>query len=709
MPNNTLYNFLQSGPFLPKGIRSVQATTVREQKYRRLDIENTKDIILSDAKDIYTLTHHHISVFEFEDPAIPELSQYHYTAYFRGAEGATYQLHIYYNEQDMLTTDPTFAKINADGSTSSLSIDTLYLQFLDIAKLACKAFMGELRIQFKELVERLTAEYKAKEREASSIIEVEPLDHRLYCDKLDGALRVLVQLDSFVKHAHYQKYYQLLQKIKTIIEKDHLMLRKGTNIDSEKPEPALIPMASITGGASSKKAKPIIMMDKDIEKLVVSYTEISREDHATLVSSLVFILNRLYQLSFDLEDHGRSASSSAMMQLQKLHSRLIQEVEALFPKLLIGEQFELLDELRAFHYLITPKFLNVALQMNNIRLLNYILSHGDFDLHIQAVTVRKTSYLNAVQFCYKTFNADCLQVLLQHNASILEIGDDGLPLLHTILSTPAHPLKQALFKAECMGSKLMNSIPLYKQMIALLTNYIKNPGLDPAMCRDIKGHIDIYNRHISSLKQISTSASGHALKSAVTGITNKHESTLFVLRLKSNPIYMGLVDLLMQQIHRYVLMLSPLQRRTFERESAQYINRISESLSAMDTSKLSFEHVLEQSCIYIRKCLDLTAKKIRFHQVKQEINALHGNLFKVNRNAKAKCREHDSLVEEINRMISDITKPLSFESDLTKSKSEVDDFIELLESMKHTIDGLCRDAEHHMVVLETDDTHHLRP
>ena len=658
MPNNTLYNFLQCGVYLPKGVRLVHAKTQRDQNYCRLDLENTAGITFIDDKVTFTLIEHHMSVYEFEDSSIAELSQYHYTAYFSDAEGAHYQLHVYYDDNDRLTTDPVFTKIGAEGSHSPMAWDGLYSQCLYLADSRTKPLISDIRVQFKQHIEQLSNAYKALEKEASSIMTVEPLDHRLYCSKLDRASGVLEQLFPLVHHLRYQKYHQLLQQIKKIVEQDGLIPKEPLDIGSDRSVFVSLPDASaeaLAGSIVTQRISKPIMLDSDIAALNVNFAKIPTEKEDEYLQRLVKTLNTIYELSLQLQEPGYLASSAAMIQLQQVHIRLIEHIEGLYPKLMIAEKFGLLEALRAFDYLISARYLNLALQTGNPRLLDYLLRYGDFDLNTHSVEVRKTVYPNAILFCYQTMNTDCFSVLIKHNASVLIPGPDGLPLIHTILSTPDHPFKAALYASSSMSDKVVDSIPMYKQLIAILSHYIKNPGLDPAVCEKISADISTYSRRIDGLRLISSSASGSALKSAVSDMAQTHESSLFIQRLKTNPLYMGLIELLMQQCDRYVAMLSKQDRRAHERESTSYVNSLSKALSGMDTSILTFDIVLQQSCDYIKKCIALTSKKIRLIEVQKEIKKLHGSIHSMNRNAKAKFNEQERLINEIKNTVLDIS------------------------------------------------------
>lgn len=87
--------------------------------------------------------------------------------------------------------------------------------------------------------------------------------------------------------------------------------------------------------------------------------------------------------------------------------------------------------------------------------------------------------------------ASCLSTLLRHGASILVKGTNGLPLAHTILSTPQHPLRPAL---EENKSLTLQSRYFYAQLANLVQNYIMTGVVDSErkekLTRDMESYRD---------------------------------------------------------------------------------------------------------------------------------------------------------------------------------------------------------------------------
>src|SRR5436190_22646762 len=114
MARNVLFNFIElyltdpQSP-LPNCQQLERNFTKEGREYYRFGLPHKHPVVFQDEPYRYTLLNHHVSVYQTECKANPFLSQYHYTAYFKDQDEAQYQLHVYFNDKNEMTTEPVFS------------------------------------------------------------------------------------------------------------------------------------------------------------------------------------------------------------------------------------------------------------------------------------------------------------------------------------------------------------------------------------------------------------------------------------------------------------------------------------------------------------------------------------------------------------------------------------------------------------------------
>lgn len=152
---------------------------------------------------------------------------------------------------------------------------------------------------------------------------------------------------------------------------------------------------------------------------------------------------------------------------------------ALLYSLIEHRNFELAKTLTPFHYNLDEKLLIQALEQADEHLLEFLLSCGEYTLDNQPLRIEGQTYKSAVHYCFNTCQkqsmAPCLSTLIRHGASLLGKGANGLPLAHTLLSTPNHPLLPAL---EANKPSTLQSRYFYVQLANLIQNFLMAGGMD---------------------------------------------------------------------------------------------------------------------------------------------------------------------------------------------------------------------------------------
>jgi hypothetical protein len=116
MKKNKLYSFISlelkdlTGKYLQKDRLQLKVNKAN-QNFLLYELSKEKEgtTIHDEHNNRYYLSSHHISIYEKQIDNDPYLSQYHYTAYFYDDNRKKYQLHVYFDHNDQLTSNPIFS------------------------------------------------------------------------------------------------------------------------------------------------------------------------------------------------------------------------------------------------------------------------------------------------------------------------------------------------------------------------------------------------------------------------------------------------------------------------------------------------------------------------------------------------------------------------------------------------------------------------
>ena len=658
---NAMYHFLSNGAILSPGFQLAKRSGLSyEKQYRVININNTAGIRLIDASKTYILDDHHIRIDQQYDPRLEGMSHSHYTATLIDSDdGSRYQLHVYFNEHAVLAQDPVLLKIDPAGGPSArfdLS-DTLRFKLNELANQHYKPTMDELSRQMKTHILGLNRQYKAHERAAATIMSNEPFDLAAYTSELDDACVLLSDLMAFVPSGPYERIKELLERIIAIARTSAIRPEREVMPVSDAPvavavehEPAL---AAAIPSVTALPAVP--KLDDEIEKHVTTYTLLPREDDFFYFSGILELLADVNALSFETN----RVSKAALLKLQTLQSSLYNDIEALYPRLLMAEKFDVLDDLESFHHLISTEILEYALSKPSIKLLEFILKHGSIDIQSEPVVVRGHRHANALKYCYETQNMALFLALIQNNVSTLALDDDGLPFTYKILSTPKHPLKATLLDPS-VSSKTVDSIPFNKKLIAILTCYLASKhDLEPGVAHEINGQIAAYKLKLTGLKQVSSSASGKALQLVCTGVETKHGEALFIHRLKADPAFIEEAGNFQRYVDSYLRKQSKQKRTQLERKANNFYSDIDDLLSTSDLTGLTYEMVFAQTLDYFHNCRLLMDAGIQLAKVTAKLQGRSGTYKKESVQQKQERTQLADLNKRVLELQTRILNPYS--------------------------------------------------
>ena len=687
MSHNALFNFIKTHTmspvtFLGKGVRIVLDNNKEGRPYFRLHLEPAAESVLYDDKHTYTLREHHISVYETEHRSIPELSQYHYTAYFQDNEGAQYQLHVYFNCIDEVVTEPVFSKIDAAGNFIYVPADFFHDQFIDLATVTSKPIIGLLRKQLDIKVQELLLRCNTLELEACELSQPINGHYDAYVTKLEELCVALQNVMPLVKYDHHEKKERLIQQMIVGLKHQSITRPDTTEVDVgstiEERDASMIPAREII------EAPKLIMLDDRIEILSGRFEQLNKDDDALYAKELRGVLAMVYEFSLLLGESGTSASPLALNKLQRLHRDVHSTCEKLYTRLLLNEKTAALKELPSFHYLLTDKYLTYALQTRKPLLLDFVLTHGDFVINDHSVIIRGKVYPSAVHYCFEcdanaTPMSECLSVLMKHNASIVVNDQRGLPIAHSILSTVNHPLRKALSTPE-VKSKSLYSISFYKQLISALNGYLSGPLLKTAKERvALEREIAIYR---NELRILMLSLEGGSLQKARAELSDKYYANLYIDQIKREPEFIALNTALGIQIHDYLRKLSWKERNVYEHQCAAVLKDIDAFLDGMDISSLTYNDVKHSVCEHLLKSTEVCQKSDRLFDILQELKKAKIN----SRRAKKFENEANQLKRDISAIIREMTPQDYF----AKARESTAELLEMIAKFEEC----CVDALH---------------
>ncbi|KTD19320.1 coiled-coil-containing protein [Legionella lansingensis] len=687
MSKNTLYNFIQQ--YVPSitHVKYLELAKDKQQHhYYRLELNQKTPIVLNN----YTLLNHHISIYETEVRSNPQLSQYHYTAYFDDGKGSTYRLHVYFNAFDELTRNAAFA-IQTENSFEVIESKELEESFIGLALQNTEPVINELRKKQATIVNDLETRYAQLEQELAELFETSKENYFLYLQKLEETCSVLQTLIPLVRHSTYNKIHHFLSRSqKTLIAnlaqeesiEDAIAIKPDFG-KKELEEATTTPAPSVKktqSNQSNADSTAVSEFDKKFKQLVARFDAIKSADAEIQAKDLEDLLARTYEFSLLLSE--KDATVTNLQNLENLRLNIYRLGEKLLPTLLVKKEFALASQLTSFHYLLKEKHLNWALQTRNPELLDFVLTHGDFNINSQEVHVKEKAYSSAVHACMSCHSdsspmTDCLSILIKHGASLFVDSSNGLPLAYEIMTNDNHPFRGALLANR---EKTIDSVIFYKQLRAFVTDYLKREKVSQAAQKGFQEALDYYNTQIEILLAPEMqSASAKILQRKFTFFEEKHLGKL-ADKLRKD-LELRAASKLLQEASRELLKL--VNKGHIKRNSTN----ITDSLDNLDKLLVKWNIKLDDEYDFVKACtlkhlegsLLLVNKKIQLLTIQKQMVPVHLN-GKVSRRQKKLHREEAALLVEIN----ELEKRFGFTQDF----KQLDEGIDAIDKMDDAINEL---------------------
>jgi hypothetical protein len=462
-------------------------TDRKGRHYYRLDLTSDHPSQLLN----YRRLNHHISIYELEDPSNPVLSQYHYTAYFKDESQRTWQLHAYFSGNDDCL-DVCFSIISKE-SPSPLSSSTQIPEHLDALAITCvQPIISSLRAAFAKKITTLETTYIRLEQETSALSPNLEAQAGEYQTKLKETIQTLDELYRLTNQPTYASIRKFMKRLALAVANKISVQPDSTSIeDASVPALSTPPVTSKPSCSKPKQSrrffKPKISLDSSIQALNTRFNDAKQRFHQAtpgkgthLPQVLSNLLSEAYSLTLLVEEASHTSSLQALMDLQTLHRDLILFGEKQFSIYLVQREFENAAQLTCFHYLLGSKYVNLALQLRQEALLEFVLKHSKRNVITSPVSIMGKQYPSAVHACIQCHSPSfsmvgCLVVLLKHGASLMARDDRGLPLAHYLVSTENHPLGSAVNQAR---EHTLDSPKFFSQLLSALRLYLLQPGID---------------------------------------------------------------------------------------------------------------------------------------------------------------------------------------------------------------------------------------
>lgn len=651
MPKNTLFNFAKDHVASSKttkyaGSTLVCATNAHGVEYARFDLLRPSKVATKVGP--YELTEHHVSVYA----DMIDSSQYHYTGYFT-KDKQSYQLHIYFNQQDSMTRGPLLS--SKDGQPNPEIDAILSDDFASMALSQCTEVISSLRKDFSQKLIALKTTYQQLEAEATKLSENNPMQDQPYMGKLDKMLSLLKQLTPLEKHDHYERLQQLIMRMK---------------IAYQTLSPVVIAPACAAAAVDDsfsyhddsvvdKKLASIdfTSVDKEIESLLrdkIAFEPKTIEEKANQLCDLFLKSNELLLL---LSDKKYTASRENLRQLYSLDHWIRREGETTLRKMLKKNDYNLLTMLEPFFYTLTQQDIESALETLNATKLDFLIKATGFQTNGQPVKVGQTLYPTAVHYCFQNPNlsnmVSVLSVLIEHGASLL-VRDNGLPIAHHLLSDESHPLHNVF----ALSKKKMGSMQFYKALITELRSPLTKKD------KVVVDAIETYTKKSSTLKD------DQYLKHIAPHDFNKLEIELdraahnpTVSRIKEKlKLDKDLMDRIKQLNDKCMIFLQELSRSqqgNLLKNAKAILTNSNDCFDKLDCA-LSYEQIRPIIIDRIEKQMQLITNCERLMVLQKKIVSVQRG--SVSRQDKKNLTEQANLFKEIKKAESELSVPLEKET-----------------------------------------------
>jgi hypothetical protein len=612
MKANKLYSFISlelqvlKGNYLQKDCFQFKVNK-DNQNYLLYEIpkENEKITIKDEHNNCYHLSSHHISFYEKQIDNNPYLSQYHYTAYFSDDNNKKYQLHVYFNHNDQLTTDPVFSMEEIDSNRQLITPE--FAEYLtQLAIINTFNLIAELRGELQNTSTTLEKKFITIEQQLTELSSNLEANKDCYLILLEKAIGISDLLSIYLNSLEYRGIANLFNHIKNTMEPS----TSSTLVAIDHDEDSEIDLISNNANLIQSNIKDLpkkktkLSLREDIKQTIVArdlFYSLEKDASFSLRVEKFTNFEKIVRNSLMLtEDKCYIVTTNDLQQLQMLMFQMTAAGKNLLESLLLKREFKLADALRNYTIYFPNTYIGISLAAGNEQLLDFLLTHGECT--INTFLIRG---LSPVRFCFENHNSkfpkiECLSVLIKHGASLLVSAQDGLPIAYHILSTIQHPLYKALLDhAETTLARK----GFYRALIKSLENKIEKMEPDDPIRQNVLNNIQLINagRFLQKSK-IEQKLFTKALNTSQPLSKNFEKDAL--LALKNDQEYQQALSVFLRTTEDCTQKLSVSQKRQALRNGNSELETWNELLKSMDLKSVNIK---EESIKYL---------EVKTHQIK---------------------------------------------------------------------------------------------
>lgn len=395
-----------------------------------------------------SLSDHHLSIHEVDEPENHYLSAYHYTAYFN-SQTTRYQLHVYFDRKDEILAIQ-FAQLTASGKNVMALNDEQKKILLARATKTAYSFVRPFRA---EVQTHLIADKKKLEFHIRQIATANsPRQYRELVSTVIDCLSGIGSYDLHASYAYQLKYYRrMLRQIPLAVISPSKERKPVLAADSDTEATACAVLESPCKQATTP-TKTKISLTPEIARLMQEFSQCaSTAINAEIIESLLPRLLMLYQESY-LTDASRG-ERQYIVTTEDEHNldTLLQDIEKqrldFFQRLIMFKKYSGARSLMAAEQIEEhelSKLVYLSLNTANHELLDFLLTHYEYPINTS-----EFKSLSPAMYCLKRSAtmpqiSKCFEILIKHKVSLDEQDPEtSMSIMGTILFTPNHPLKPA--------------------------------------------------------------------------------------------------------------------------------------------------------------------------------------------------------------------------------------------------------------------------
>ncbi|KGP63534.1 hypothetical protein EP47_12190 [Legionella norrlandica] len=721
MSRNALFNLVKDKINKAKisgAIDFSELTHSKGTKYYKFELPLDKEITIGE----YTLSHHHVSIFEKPYGWIDSISQYHYTAYFKNQLGTEYRLHVYFDSEDNFVNRPLFSRVTSENEYIPVDCEENEEVFKLLADRSTRDLVKYLRGEQQLVVEDLKKQFEVLESQLTGISEsmrgkeehLEILDRQidiqksllLYSNFTPGIRKALKHLLSYKKALMAEIEWSSISELTLIPIEDKQeaevepVITRSVSAKREKPSSSKKP--SFFAEASSSKSHTVqkkpAKKEEDLSvlinkfKLQVEQIKAIKLEDEQLIKQVVNLYAEFKNIDWKYEFGDYSASIEDIKNLKALRTKIEGIGVNLLQRLLAKGQYQLAEEIAPFFPLLSSNMVLYALQFNQAQLMALLLKYQTASIHFKDFAIKTVEYASIVDYCFKnstpeTNMLDILDLLVKNGESLMGIDKEtGLPFAAILLMQPNHPLRPVL---EKNFSLTINNIKFYKQLNQMLNVLPSDFPFDAKTKDEIQELIKENQRKIELLKQgITYDLVNYNQQLDVTQYFHGTAGEEFVKRLNTDPDVMYNKKEIEKEFDLLLPKLPRIERISTVKAIKMDLDKLRESLNAIEDFDVMpfFEDIKREVIKRQLLTLEMISLKSQLIEVQKEVpKVVFGR--KLSKGQRRIAQEQEAIIARMSEIAAVLDSPYDFYDD-SFYEDLIDSLSKMRESLKHIANSL---------------------